>query len=325
MARYFSHSEITSRQLPSAKDIRWLAGQISALSAFASGSAVLCGSVAWGTHSARSDIDVAHFGTTQHPQIEREIEEVIARYQERTQGSFIAPRVDIITIGIEPEARPIKSSSHSVTAEAAVPAGASIGGVFVRNRETFTVFADTFVRFVDHIGSLAYLKAGPWKQFMERYLSLQHPDYRTIQREGIRSYVATTTTSWEEQPLHRLNLEADRELTQRQLGLAGQAENYPVNLMRRILGEMALYPRPDRAADVRRQFEELEQPWAKRLVADSAPFFALNLQYDAIIADARKGSGGLTVADYHERFSALFDALPFGSIQEAVWEYLDHS
>ena len=28
MARYFSHREITSRQLPSAKDIGWLAGQI---------------------------------------------------------------------------------------------------------------------------------------------------------------------------------------------------------------------------------------------------------------------------------------------------------
>jgi hypothetical protein len=325
VARYFSYSEITSRELPSAKDIRWLAGQISALPPLASGSAVLCGSVAWGTHSARSDIDIAHFGTAKHPQIEREIEELVARYEERTQGHFIAPSVDIITIGIEPEARTAKTSSHSITRQPAAPAGASIGGAFVRNRELSAVFADTFVRFVDHIGSLAHLKAGPWREFMKRYLSPQRKDYRTIQREGIRSYVETITTSWEEQPLHRLNLEADHELSQRQLDLAGQAENYPVNLMRRILGEMALYPRPDRAADVRRQFEELTEPWAKRLVADSAPFFALDLQYGAIIAEARKGDGGLTAADYHKRFSALFDTLPFGNIQEAVWEYLDRA
>jgi hypothetical protein len=323
VARYFSHSEITSRQLPSAKDIRWLAGQFSALPAFASGSAVLCGSVAWGTHSARSDIDIAHFGTTTHPQIERDVEDVVARYQERTQGQFIAPKIDIITIGVEPEARPAKSSSHSVTGEPAAPAGASIGGVFVRNRELPAVFADSFVRFVDHIGSLAHLKAGPWREFMERYLSPQREDYQTIQREGIRTYVETVTTSWDDQPLHRLNREADHELTQRQLDLAGQAENYPVNLMRRILGEMARYPRPDRAADVRRQFGELTQPWAKRLVVASEPFFGLGLQYDAIVGDARRADGGLTVADYRDRFAALFDALPFGSIQEAVWEYLD--
>jgi hypothetical protein len=325
VARYFTHSEITSRQLPSAKDIRWLAGQISALPPFVSGSAVLCGSVAWGTHSPRSDIDVAHFGTTKHPQIELEIENVVARYQERTQGHFIAPKVDVVTIGIEPEAQAAKTSSHSITDEPVAPAGASIGGVFILNREFPAVFADTFVRFVDHIGSLSHVKAGRWEEFLKSYLSPQREDYRTIQREAIRSYVTTTTTAWEEQPLHRLNLGADHELTQRQLDLAGQAENYSVNLMRRILGEMALYPRPDRAADVRRRFEELTEPWAKRLVADSEPFFALGLQYDAIIADARKGNGGLTAVDYHERFSALFESLPFASIQDAVWEYLDHA
>lgn len=325
MARYFSHRAITSQELPSAKDIRWLAGQISTLPPFADGSAVLCGSVAWGTHSARSDIDIAHFGTAKHPQIEREIEKVVAQYQERTERRFIAPRVDLITIGIEPEVQTARTSSHSITGEPTAPAGASIGRVFVLNRELPTVFADTFVRFVDHIGSLAHMKAGPWQGFMKSYLSPQREDYRSIHREAIRSYVATTTTSWEDQPLHRLNLRTDHELTQRQLDLAGQAENYPLNLMRRILGEMALYPRPDRAVDVRNRFEELTHSWAKRLVADSAPFFALDLQYEAIIVDARRGNGALTAADYHDRVCALFDALPFASIQEAVWEYLDRT
>ena len=249
MARYFSYREITSQQLPSVKDISWVAGQISALPPFISGSAILCGSVAWGTHSARSDIDIAHFGTTKHPQIEREILEAIERYQERTRNQFIA--VDIITIGVEPEARPATTSSHSITDEATKTAGASIGGDFVKNQKRPTIFPDTFVRFADHIGSLAHAKAGSWKTFLETYLSPQHEDYRSIQCEAIRSYVSMTTAAWEEQPLHHLNLGAGDELTQGQLDLIGQAENYPVNLMRRILGALGVYPRPDRAADVR--------------------------------------------------------------------------
>jgi hypothetical protein len=307
------------------KDILWLGGQISALSPFASGSAVVCGSVAWGTPSARSDIDIAHFGTRKHPQIESVVEGVLARYRKRTKDRFIAPRVDIITIGVESAVRAAKTSSHSITKGPVTPGGVSVGGVSVRKRNSPAVFADTFVRFVDHIGSLAHSKVGPWEEFMKRHLSPQRENYRDIQREGIRSYVAATTKAWDDQPLHQLNLGANHEFTQRQLSLAGQAENYPVNLMRRILGEMQLYPRPDRAADVRKRFEELNEPWAKRLIASSAPFFALGPKYEAIIAETRKSSNGLTASEYQERCSALFDALPFDDIQEAVWDYLNRS
>jgi hypothetical protein len=115
------------------------------------------------------------------------------------------------------------------------------------------------------------------------------------------------------------------ELTQGQLDLMGQAENYPVNLMRRILGALGVYPCPDRAADVRAAFEALTQPWAKRLTADATPFFALASQYDEIIADTRKGISSITAANYFERIHSVVDGLPFGSIQEAVWEYLDQS
>jgi hypothetical protein len=323
VARYFSYNEITSRQLPSAKDIGWLAGQFATLPPFTSGSAVLCGSVAWGTHTARSDIDIAHFGTAQHPQIENQLEDLVQRYQQRTKDRFIVPRIDIITVGLEPETSAPKTESHSLTGEPIAPVGASIGGVFVMHRERSTIFADTFVRFVDHIGSLAHLKAGVWKNFLESYLSPQREDFRTIQREAIRSYVSTVTTTWKEEPLHHLNLDADFQLTSQQLQLAGQAENYPVNLMRRMLGEMNLYPRPDRAADIVAKFSTLTQPWAKRIVADSAPFLALDTKYETIIADARKGDGQLTAENYHERLHAIFDKLPFDSIQEAVWEYLE--
>lgn len=323
LARYFSYSEITSRQSTPAKDIRWIAGQIAALPPFVDGCAVLCGSVAWGTHSDRSDIDIAHFGTTKHPQIERQVLQVLERYQERTRNQFIAPKVDVITVGVESQALVVETTSHSVTGNAIKAAGASIGGVFVKQGERPTIFPDTFVRFADHIGALAQAKAGSWKAFLESHLSPQLEDYRSIQREAIRAYVSTTTTAWEDQPLHPLNLDAGNELTQRQLDLAGQAENYPINLMRRILGALGQYPRPDRGPDVRTAFESLTQPWARRLTADAAPFFTLGAQYDAIVADARKSGSGMTAASYFERIQPLFDALPFGSIQEAAWEYLD--
>jgi hypothetical protein len=193
------------------------------------------------------------------------------------------------------------------------------------NREFPTVFADTFVRFVDHIGALAQLKAGPWKEFMTRYLSPRRDDHRSIQREAIRSYVAATTQSWKEQPLPRSKEEwTNHDFGPEQLDLLGQAENYPVNLMRRILGAMDMYPRPDRAADIHGQFEKLTQPWARSLVTDSAPFSQVALRYDAIIDDIRKGDQ-LTAAAYYERVSALFDTLPFDRIEQAVSQYLNQN
>jgi hypothetical protein len=328
VARYFYHREISSQRLLSGDEIRELAGKISALPAFARGTAVLCGSVAWGTHQPRSDIDIAFFGTVEHPSLEDDIKEIVAHYEERRQVRLLLPRIDIITIGIEPEVQAATTESHSITGEPKAPAGASVNGVFVMNHQFPTVFADTFVRFADHIGALAHLQAGPWKEFLTRYLSPPRDDRRSIQREAIRSYVATTTQLWNQQPLHprlppqwqRTNFEFSRE----QLDLLGQAENYPVNLMRRILGAMDLYPRPDRAADVRAQFEKLAQPWARSIVMDSAPFSQAALGYDAIIEGIRNGDE-LTAVAYNERVCALFDTLPFEAIEQAVLDYLNQA
>ena len=101
MARFFFYDELAHLARTPVEDIQWLAGQISQLPPFVEGTAVLCGSVSWGKHSWRSDLDVAHFSTIQHPNINKLLEDVIQQYGTRTHNEFIAPRFDVITIGAE--------------------------------------------------------------------------------------------------------------------------------------------------------------------------------------------------------------------------------
>jgi len=324
VARYFSHEEIIGRQLPATRDIAWVAGEIAKLAPFQAGSAVLCGSVAWGTHSNRSDIDIAHFGTVAHPQIEPIVREVIARYEQLTQGEVIAPRVDVITIGVEAEVASTDApqSTSNLDDKAETVDGSSNGTLAVNERRA-TIFEDTFVRFTDHIGALAHANGDVWKKFLDDHLVPSRKNAPEVLREATRSYVAGITSVWAAQPLHPFNLDANRQLTQRQLDLTGQAENYPVNLMRRLLSAVGRYPRPDRISDIRKVFEQLPQPWAQRLLTEAAPFFALGAQYEALIVEVRQTAGGLTPENYYERLSNLFGALPFDRIQDVAWEFLD--
>jgi hypothetical protein len=323
MARYFSHAEIFAGQLPATRDIAWLAGQLAELAPFKEGCAVVCGSVAWNSHSGRSDIDIAHFSTVAHPHIEPEIQATVALFGRRTKHRVIPPRIDVITIGVEAEAASPRLPQSASNGDSSVQAGRSSMEALAARGNQATIFTDTYVRFSDHIGALAHAKGDAWKRFLDRHLSQNVAQRSEIQHESIRSYVAATTNAWSAHPLHPLSMDASEQLTQRQLDLIGQAENYPINLMRRLLGALGRYPRPDRIADVRRAFEELSQPWAKQILAAAAPFFALDAQYATLIAEVGQSNDKLTPATYFERLSTMFDALPFDRIQEAAWEYLD--
>lgn len=322
MARFFSHRDITGRQSPHAKDLQWLAGQIARLPPFQDGCAVLCGSISWGAHSWRSDIDVAHFSTEAHPHLEAQIKEVIERFVQKSAAAFIAPRVDLITIGVESPL--LVTGIHPGSSGDGALAGTAfteVSNADLTEQPPAQMFAETVVRFSDHIGALAHLKGGTWARFLERYLS--SPDGSPEKRRAaIKTYLSAVMSAWEEQPLHALNFE-DGDFTQRQLDLISQAENFPTHLMRRILGELGRYPRPDRTADVHRAFAELTQPWAKQLLADSAPFLALDAQYEQLIADCRRAANAVSAAEYQDRVRGLVDSLPFSRIQEATWQYLE--
>jgi hypothetical protein len=313
MARFFFYDELIHLARTPVEDIQWLAGQIAHLPPFAEGSAVLCGSVSWGKQSWRSDLDVAHFSTIEHPHLNQLLEDVIQQYLARTHNKFITPRFDVITIGAE--------SISLVTLDKGISASAVSGGVLKKKNRTSDTFMETAVLFADHIGSIANLKGDPWRAFLDRYLSPVDKS-KFDQRQALKSYVGRMTTEWSQQPLHQLNMDPKGGITAQQLDLLSKSENYPINLMRRILGVSGRYPSPDRASDVRAAFSMLAEPWAQTLLAQFEPFFSIEEKYEGIVAACQGTETPLSVDDYHEQLRSLFVALPFVEIQNIIWEYV---
>jgi len=312
MARFLPYQEIVERAKMPVEDIHWLAGQIANLPAFVNGSAVLCGSVSWGEPSWRSDIDVAHFSTVDYPHIEQELEWVVQQYHNRTANAFIGPRIDVITIGAESITLVGKNNTIST----------SVSRKTVRKKgPVMDLFVETAILFADHIGSIAKLKGNPWKAFLEKYLSPVTGN-QVDRRESIKDYVGGITTEWRQQPLHELNLDPSLNLTAKHLDLISKSENYPVNLMRRILGELGRYPGPDRAADVRGVFSALDEHWAQSLLAQFDSFFSLDRQYEEIVAACKDPHAPLSEQDYYERVRSMFINLPFIEIEKIIWEYV---
>jgi hypothetical protein len=313
MSRFFPYHEIVGREPVPTADLGWLAGRISQLPAFEKGAAVLCGSIAWGCQSWRSDIDVAHFRTAAFPDLSKPLEQVVAEYVARTDGRFVAPRIDVITIGAESK----RLTRKTVTS-------LSMGGRRVESKETTTreIFASTALRFADHVGSLVKLKGEPWQSFHETYLSSVDGS-PAKRRDDLLSYLSSVTMTWNQQPLHPLNTGPDGGLSAPQLDLIAQCENFPTHLMRRILGELGRYPSPDRASDIRAAFSSIAEPWSEELLASFEPFFRLEERYTAIVKAVWRPRNRLTARKYDEQVRELATDLPFSRVEESVWRFVN--
>jgi hypothetical protein len=309
MPRFYQYDELVMRQPMPLSDILWLAGQVSKLPPFLDGVAVLCGSVAWGQPSWRSDIDVITFKTEAHPDIAPAIDAVIRSHQESTGERFLIPKADVIVAGAE--------AQRLVTRKNLVRGSADLN----EKRTIREVFAATSLRFFDHIGSLAAAKGGPWRTFRSTYLSQVPQDSRT-RRDEIRTYTTSFADAWRQQPLRSLSLNPDRNADHDELSAMGFAENFPIHLMRQILAERGSYPSPDRAPEVRALFAGLPQSWAKNLLEKLNPFFDIGEKYAQIASACRGGPARISASEYHNRLVELFANLPFADIEEAVWDYL---
>jgi hypothetical protein len=309
MPRFYQYEELVSSAPMPLNDISWLAGQVSQLPPFSHGVAVLCGSVAWGKPSWRSDIDVATFRTDSFPDITPAIDEVIKKYEPSAKGRVLLPKVETIIVGTE--------SEQLVTRDNLVA-----GSMPITQTQTIReVFAATSLRFFDHIGSLAATKGEPWRAFHSTYLSQVDRDRQT-RRDEIRTYVTSFADKWRQQPLRSLSLDPSGDLDQNQLEVMGFAENFPIHLMRQILAERGRYPTPDRAPDVRAALAKLSGRWVKPLLESLDPFLRIDEEYAAIIAACRHKPPRMSVSDYHNRLTGLFETLPFADVEEVVWSYL---
>ena len=214
MPRFYRYEELLRHQPMQPRDISWLGGKISQLSAFRDGVAVTCGSVAWGKPSWRSDIDIAAFKTQSHPDIAVPINDVIAGYSERTGNQFLLPRADIITVGAE--------SQQLVTRDNLVRGSAPI----TQSQTIREIFRATGLRFSDHIGALALKKGDPWRTFRTRYLSGATVSMQT-RREEIQEYVTGFADTWRQEPLSSLDLTTDGDFHESQLSVMSFSDPIP--------------------------------------------------------------------------------------------------
>jgi len=309
MPRFHRYDELVSKEPTPVNDILWLAGRIATLAPFAGGAAVFCGSVAWGKPFWRSDIDIAVFRTDRFTDIGPDVEMILREYDASTRGRYLTPKVDVIVVGIE--------SERLVTRENLVTGSMPI----TSNQTVHEVFAATSLRFFDHIGSLAAAKGEPWRSFHKTYLARVQRDGKT-RRNMIREYVTSFTDTWRRQPLRSLMFDPSRLPEAEQLEAMGFAENFPFHLMRQILAERCVYPRPDRADDIKAAFADLSGRYARKIREALEPFTRIEPTYTSLVADCQRPSGAILVEEYHRRLVALFDSLPFTEVEEVVWDFL---
>lgn len=309
MPRFYQYDELTTCQPMPIGDILWLAGQASRLPPFSAGVAVLCGSVAWGRPSWRSDIDVVAFCTESFPDVKPAIQDIIMKYGQTVSRPLLLPKADTIVVGAE--------TQRLVTRKNLVRGSTPI----TRTKTIREVFASTGIRFFDHVGALAAAKGTPWQEFHSTYLSLASRGRQT-RRDEIRAYVTSFADTWRGLPLRSLSLNPSGNAQQVELEAMSFAENFPVHLMRQILAERDCYPSPDRAPDVRASFNSLSVRWAERLLILFDPFLRIDEEYVEIVKACRHSPPLISAEEYHTRLIELFETLPFADLEEAVWDYL---
>jgi hypothetical protein len=308
MPRFHRYHELVSMEPTPVKDILWLAGRIGELPPFAGGAAIICGSVAWGRPSWRSDIDIAVFRTPTYTDMRPDVETILRQYA--TSGSrSLTPKADIIVVGTE--------SERLVTRQNLVTGSMPI----TSNQTVHEVFAATGLRFFDHIGSLAAAKGDPWRSFHRTFLSGVQHDTKT-RREMIKAYVTSFADTWRRQPLRPLTFAPDHPPESEQLEAMGFAENFPFHLMRQLLAERHVYPGPDRAENITSAFDRLSDGRAKKIRQALEPFIRIGPAYTSLVADCRRTSHPILVGEYHERLVTLFESLPFSEVEEVVWNSL---
>jgi hypothetical protein len=310
MARFYPFDEISSREPAPQADVLWLAGEIAQLPAFAEGSAVLCGSVAWGQPTWRSDIDIALVKKKSAPDISRPIAKLVKAYDKSTKGRYVLPTVDVVIVGSESE----KSVTRANLVRGSRP---------ITEKQTVREYIEaTRLQLADHIGSLAAMKGDPWLSFHKTYLA-DADGGREARRSAMRGYVSSVIGAWRQQPLRGAKGDPGEPLSEKQLDALGHVENFPVHLMRQITGEIGRYPKPDRGPDVQAAFSILPEQWVGKLADKLKPFSQINDQYLAIVAACRDANGRMTGPEYYGRLRDIVAPLPFSDIEEVVWEYLD--
>jgi predicted nucleotidyltransferase len=278
MARFFSLKEIELGLVMTPESVAELATAINELEMFQAGEAVIFGSVAWGEHTWRSDIDVASFSKKRweyhHP-----INMVLFDFFVERYGGKIGREIQHHLIEVLSNQKPVS------------------GNYFVPKISPSTR---------DHFRLLAKVKGGPYRAF---YKGLKVIKFRS-RLADIREYLEIIMWHWES--LNKRLVKA-KWLDWDQLKKLAALENFPKQLMRKILGEKKRLPSPDTVSQIRKRFSELAEPWTQEAAALFEPFFLIDAKYGEIV-HSMSGGRPLPEQEYDHAICQLFTNLPVPSI-----------
>lgn len=282
MARFFSYKEIERGLITTPEMISEIAAALMELEMFKQGQAVVFGSVAWGTHTWRSDIDVANFSKA-HWDLHVPVGMVLFEFFKQRYGNE-----DGFTVG--EHLMEVLSNQKPVS-----------GNYFLPHISPSTR---------DHFRLLARVKGEPWKTFLKNLKTIR---FRSRLKD-IDEYLGIIVRHW---AALNQQLIGKPWLSWDDFKALSALENFPKQLMRKILGEKKRLPSPDTVSQIREAFARLEEPWARELVPLFQPFFEIDPAYQALVNEMTNGRK-LAEAEYGQRVCQLFSKLPIKDIIQTV-------
>lgn len=282
MARFFSYEEIKRGLITTSETVSEIAAALMKLEMFKQGKAVVFGSVAWGAHTWRSDIDVADF-SKEHWDLHVPVDMVLFKFFKQQYGDKDGFAVGNHLIEILSNQKPVSGNY-------------------------FLPYISPSTR--DHFRLLARAKGGPWKTFIKNLKTIRFRG----RLEDISEYLGIIVRHWTALNQHLIG---KRWLSWDDFRVLAALENFPKQLMRKILGEKKRLPSPDTVSLVKEVFALLEEPWTRELFPLFQPFFEIDPAYKALM-DSMVNECRLPEAEYGQKVCQLFSGLPITDIVRIV-------
>ena len=293
MARFLSYHEIEKGLIPTKETLAEIASDFMQFNEFQSGGAVVFGSVAWGEHTWRSDIDVADFSNCSwRSGIPMRIFDYF-RDRHGSDSSLYVKNHMVEIIGNQNSRKGKWQIAHYQLPE-----------ISPSTR--------------DHFILLARMKGGPWQTFLEKLKTIRCRSRKT----DILEYLETMESNWASFHVFR------KEILERphaygclwnEFKTLQSIENFPKQLLRKILGKKKRLPSPDTVSCIKTAFAQLDDSWVSELRTHFQPFFEIDVKYNQLVHSV-VGTTGLTCSgnEYVRHVYGLFDRLPVLQVIEAV-------
>ena len=320
MSRILSFKELEAG-LPTRERLTAIANALMTLRKARIGNMVVFGSVAWGAHSWRSDIDVAV--------IEPPLEASNLQPAEVVTG---APGSVLKLLACEPEIwRKLQEQHHlgsyvqimcyldDTEVEDDLPAVDSDGRPY--NHPTVDPRVSPSLR--DHFKLLAGRLGGPWLKFLEK---LPYRKGRT-RTHDILDYVGNVEGRYadvegfldarsENGPqLHAEDVWLGFDC---ELQAMSSAESMPKQLMRKILGKKKIMPTPDTTERLLERFRLIKEPWSSDALSLFDTFFKIDALYSELARDTAASYSKEHEAQYWHEVWGLYQGLPVKELAETI-------